>query len=142
MIDWQYSVKRDLQEYADKCDAVLSMREEIKAMDAMLTGISSPMKGDAAVKASGDASDKWLNMIVRRDEIKQNLEATELRVERIHKALDGMAEDEVLLLDRMYIHHIPLNQTCALMALESSQVYEKAKRALRRLTMRMYGVAN
>lgn len=139
MIDWQYSVKRDLQEYADKCDAVLSMREEIKAMDAMLTGISSPMKGDAAVKASGDASDKWLNMIVRRDEMKQNLAATELRMERIHKALDGMAEDEVLLLDRMYIHHIPFNQICELMHLEQSRVYTLLRKALRRLATRMYG---
>lgn len=141
MIDWQYSVKRDLQEYADKCDAVAGMREELAAMDAALTGISSPMKGNTPVQGSGDASDKWLNMIVRRDEMAISLASTEMRIKRIHNALDGMDSADVLLLDRMYIHHIPFNQTCSLMCLESSQVYERAKKALRKLTVRMYGTA-
>ena len=139
MIDWQYSVKRDLQEYADKCDAVAGMREELAAMDAALTGISSPMKGNTPVQGSADASDKWLNMIVRRDEMAISLANTEARVKRIHDGLEGLSEDELLLLDRMYIHHIPFNHICELMHLEQAQVYRLLKNAIRRLAVRMYG---
>lgn len=141
MIDWQYSVKRDLQEYADKCDAVVGMREELAAMDAALTGISSPMKGNTPVQGSGDASDKWLNMIVRRDEMAISLANTEARVERIWKGLEGLSDEELLLLDRMYIHHIAFNHICELMHLEQAQVYRQLKHALRRLAVRMYGDA-
>ena len=139
MIDWVWSVKRDLQEYVDKCEAVEAMRDEIEQLDTALTGIGSALKGDTPVRGGGEASDKWLNMIVRREEMAVNLANTEARIHRVDRGMSGLSEDEHTLLDRMYIHHIPFNQTCAAMCLESSRVYELAKKALRHLTVRMYG---
>lgn len=141
MIDWNYSVKRDLQEYADKCDAVESMRETIAQIELSMTGISSALRGDSSIKGCGEASDRWLNSIVECDEMKISLANTEARVHRIARGLDGLPEAEQVLLDRLYIHHIPFNQTCAAMGLESSRVYELAKKALRHLAVRMYGDA-
>lgn len=141
MIDWEWSTKRDLMDYADKCNAVESMREQIAEIDAELTGVGSALKGDTPVKGGGEVSDKWLNMLIKRAELEQSLASTDARVRRIAKGMAGLSKDEQTLLDRAYIHHISHNNICALMNLESAQVYRLEKKALRRLALRMYGDA-
>ena len=139
MIDWVESVKRDLREYMDKQDAVGAMRDAIEQLDTALTGVGSALKGDTPVRGGGDANDKWLDTIIRKNEMLIDLVSTEARLRHIASAMAGLSDSEREILDKRYIHPLPISEICELMHLESAQVYRRSNQALRRLAIRMYG---
>lgn len=139
MQDWQYSVKRDLQEYNAKAAAIASIKEELDTIEAALTSIGSGLGSDSVKAGGSSADDRVVAMLFRRGELTADLMMTQARHKRITDALEGLKTEERTLLDRMYINHIPLRDVCELMHLESSQVYDRAKKALYRLAVYMYG---
>ena len=83
------------------------------------------------------------NDAARRNQLELYLEETKLRLRVMNRALSSLTEDEFLVLYRMYINRDrnSINLLCEELGLSDKRsVYKRRDRALRRLTIMLYGV--
>lgn len=83
-----------------------------------------------------------LSNIVHRDELKRRLKEANLWVAQVDKALAVLDDEERLVLDKFYIHRAKGNvgELCERLNLEKTAVYDRRDKALRRVTIALYGV--
>ncbi|MDE6590070.1 MAG: hypothetical protein K2K53_06960 [Oscillospiraceae bacterium] len=143
-MDWKREAIDKLKNYEARRAALESIPTEIKRLELAYAGIRSAATDSTPVSGGGGnrREDSMLSNIVHRDELKRRLKEAKLWVAQVDKALAVLDDEERLVLDKFYIHRAKGNvgELCERLNLEKTAVYDRRDKALRRVTIALYGV--
>lgn len=143
MEDWKYKAKDKLRDYTAQLNAVATLPYELRRLESEYISIKAANTDTTPVQGGGTTQeDRALSNIVRRQEVAALLERAQLAVQFVDRAMEQLSDEERLVLDRMFIHRqrgaVP--RLCEELHLEDERsVYKRVDKALKRLTMAMYG---
>ena len=143
MANWQYNAMQDLREYMAIKDSLVSIPEELKALEIdmqLVRGTSydkSPVQGGASGR-----EDRLIDYIDKKGRLAENLRAATVRVRRIERGLAGLTDNERLVLHRFFIsrEHGHVDRLCEELGYEKTAVYNIKDAALKKFTLSMFGV--
>lgn len=102
------------------------------------------VSADVMPRSGGENTqeDKLLSNIVHRQELERRLADTQIWLATVDRALDLLAREDRLILERFYIHPAKGNvdRLCEELAIEKAGIYNRKDKALRRLTIAIYGI--
>lgn len=102
---WKKQAINDLEKYEAKKQALINIPDQIKELEERMSSIRSQTADSVSVKGGGGSrDDMYLNNIVARDRLQENLEEARRAVSRISGALGILNEDEKELLKRFYMN--------------------------------------
>lgn len=142
MQDWKIFAIEKLKQYESKREALEIIPMQIAEIESTMTSIRS---GANIAPVSGGKSTGKENMllscIVQRDELQRSLDRAKLWVGYVSKGLSVLDPDDQLVLDRFFIHPAKgnIDRICEDLFIEKSQVYNRRDKALRKLTIALYG---
>jgi len=140
---WKHEAIEKLKQYEVKCTALDNIPLEIRQRELGMESIRSADPDSFPVKGSGTSrEDMMLNNIVHREELKESYSQTRMWVEAVDRALNTLTQEELLILERFYIH--PEKKAADRLAgdlhVDIKTVYRRKDDALRRFTIALYGV--
>ena len=143
MSNWKYDVKDDLARYGGQLVAVTTLPDELRRLELEYESIKIANTDTTPVQGGGTVyEDRLLTNIARREKTAMALSMTQIDIERIEAALDCLDETERHIVDTMYIHRHrgAVGRLREELGLEDERsVYKRADRALRKLTIALYG---
>ena len=143
MEDWKYKAKDKLRDYSAQLNAVATLPLELKRLESEYTSIKAANTDVTPVQGGGTTQeDRALSNIVRRQEIEAMLYRAKKSVAFVEAALARLSEEERLVLELMYINRQrgAVGRLREELHLEDERsVYKRAAKALKRLTIAMYG---
>ena len=143
MEDWKYKAKDKLRDYSAQLNAVATLPLEIKRLEAEYPASKAANPDVTPVQGGGTTqADRALTNIVRRQEIEAMLYRAKKSVAFVEAALARLSEEERLVLELMYINRQrgAVGRLREELHLEDERsVYKRADKALKRLTIAMYG---
>ena len=143
MGNWKYDVKDDLARYGGQLVAVTTLPDELRRLELEYESIKIANTDTTPVQGGGTVyEDRLLTNIARREKTAMALSMTQIDIERIEAALDCLDETERHIVDTMYIHRHrgAVGRLREELGLEDERsVYKRADRALRKLTIALYG---
>ena len=143
MEDWKYKAKDKLRDYAAQLNAVETLPDELRRLESEYTSIRAATTDTTPVQGGGTTQeDRALSNIVRRQETERLLERARFAVEFVDRAMAQLSEEERLVLDLMFVHRQrgAVGRLREELHLEDERsVYKRTDKALKRLTMAMYG---
>ena len=143
MEDWKYKAKDKLRDYSAQLNAVATLPLELKRLESEYTSIKAANTDVTPVQGGGTTQeDRALTNIVRRQEIEAMLYRAKKSVAFVEAALARLSEEERLVLELMYINRQrgAVGRLREELHLEDERsVYKRADKALKRLTITMYG---
>lgn len=138
---WRKQAVNELEMYEARKLAVVNISDQLRELEESFTGIRSPSADSACVKGGGRRKDEaYLNNIVTRDALKDNLKEARRSVRRVSAALGCLSEDEREILERFYIKPekgVAFNMADEL-AVDRKTVYYRKDAALRKFTIAMF----
>ena len=142
MAQWKYDVKELLTRYRLRQSAVETLPLELRRLELESDGRAAasdttPVQGGGTV-----IEDRMLSNITRRENTARALNEARLEVERLEAALGELTADEYRALELMYIDRQrgSVERLREELGLEDERsVYKRADRALRKLTIALYG---
>lgn len=143
MEDWKYKAKDKLRDYTAQLNAVATLPDELRRLESEYISIKAANTDTTPVQGGGTTQeDRALSNIVRRQEVAALLERAQLAVQFVDRAMEQLSDEERRVLDLMFVHR----QRGAVARLreelhleDERSVYKRADKALKRLTMAMYG---
>lgn len=142
-MDWKIEATDKLKQYEAKRQSLQIIPLEIAQIESTMTGIRSARTDSIAIRNSGGNAreNMMLSCIVRKEELKHNLEQAELWVGAVTSALDVLNDDERKILDRMYIHREKkaADRLAGELFVDIATVYRWKDDALRKFTIALYG---
>lgn len=143
MENWKYKAKDKLRDYTAQLNAMATLPDELRRLESEYISIKAANTDTTPVQGGGTTQEDWaLSNIVRRQEVAALLERAQLAVRFVDRAMGQLSDEERIVLDRMYIHRQrgAVSRLREELNLEDERsVYKRADRALKRLTMAMYG---
>ena len=143
MEDWKYKAKDKLRDYAAQLNAVATLPDELERLESEYTSIKAANTDTTPVQGGGTTQeDRLLSNIVRRQEVEAMLYRAQKAVGFVESALGQLSDDDRLVLDYMFIHRQrgAASRLCDALGLEDERsVYKRLDKALKRLTIAMYG---
>lgn len=102
---WKKQAMNELEMYAArKVAAEENIPDQIKELESQFSGIRSPAAGGVSVRGGGGRKDEqYLDNIVARDLLKENLKAAKRSIRRVEAALGALSKEEREILERFYI---------------------------------------
>lgn len=143
MLDWKYTAREKLRDYAMQKNAVESIPLEIETLRSKAESIKvTDYSADRVKGAEGGREDQLLANIQRRGELERMLERAKVQVELAENALAVLTGEERRLLELMYIH--PQTGKIERIMMEfglqdARSVYKRLDKALERFTVAYYG---
>lgn len=139
---WKQQAMNDLEMYEARKKAVENISDQLRELEAEITSIRSPGADTASVRGGGGSKDsRYLNNIIARDRLKENLKDAKKTVRAVEKALSVMTSEERELLERFFIN--PEKEAVFDIAdkfgIERKTVYSRRESALKKFTIAMYG---
>lgn len=142
-MDFKREAIDKLKCYALKKQSLRRTAEEILRLEEEAISIRSAPMNDMAV-SGGEVGrdDSFVNNIALRSELAKAHQTTENWLNTVDAALKVLDEEELRMLDGMYIHPQKgyVEQLCEELHIEKTTLYTKRNLALRRFTLAMYGV--
>lgn len=141
-MNWKFEVIDSLKMYELKREALRNIPEEIRSLEVAAQSIRSATADGTPVQGGGSGrEDRLLSNIVKRQLLEQNLREVKAWVDRMDKSMAKLSDEERLILDRFYINQYTgsVSRLCEELCLEKSAVYDRKEKALRHLTVIMYG---
>ncbi|MBQ6852387.1 MAG: hypothetical protein IJO04_05095 [Oscillospiraceae bacterium] len=142
-MNWKQESKEELREYEAKKMALESIPADIAQLRSEMSRLGGS-NSSAPVKGGGSRwEDRQINLIVKCDKLETSLTYARNWVEKVERGLSVLSPEEVMILDRFYIHPAKGNvdRLCGDLHLEKSAVYDRKDAALRRYTLARYGCA-
>ena len=142
-MDWKSIAIEKLRDHEAKRRALESIPLELAQIESSMTSIRSSRADGTPVKGGGSGyEDRMLGLIVKKQELEDNLDRAQLCVDMVTGALQTLNQEERLILDRFYINAAKGNvdRLCGELWLEQSAVYRRKDAALRKFTIALYGV--
>lgn len=143
MEKWQVISVSDLTNLRRKEASIKSLEEQLE--EVRIRSISVSGVNYKKVQASGRAihnpADQWMNDIMLKEELEQQLRNVRSEVFRIHKTLESMVAEERLVLEHFYIDRKAQSIDNLVMKLhmEKSSIYRLKDRALENYVLIRYG---
>ena len=145
MANWKYNAIQDLREYPSIKDSLISIPEEIKAIEIdlqMVKGTSydkTPVSGGASGR-----EDRLIDYIDRKGRLQENYKAAELRVKRIERGLETLSANERAVLERFFISREAgyMDRLQHDLGYEQRNIYKIKDAALKKFTLSMFGVVD
>ncbi len=142
-MDWKHETIEKLKEYTVRKNAVVSIPEEITRLEEAVYGLRA-VSADVVSGSGGENTqeDKLLSNIVHRQELERRFADTQIWLATMDRALDLLDREDRLILERFYIHPAKGNvdRLCEELAIEKAGIYKRKDKALRRLTIAIYGI--
>lgn len=143
MEDWKFKAKDKLRDYMAQKNAVNSLPHEIRRLEEEAVSIKAATTDSTPVQGGGSThEDRILSNIVYRQEAESMLKRAKLAVQFVDAALAQLSDDERRVLELMYIDRQrgAINRLREELCLEDERsVYKRADKALKHLTIAMYG---
>lgn len=121
--------------------ALINIPDQIRELEEKMSSIRSQAADSISVKGGGGGKDEaYLNNIVARDCLKENLEEARRSVSRVSGALSILNEEEKELLERFYMtpeKGVSFNMADEL-NVDRKTVYYRKDAALKKFTIAMY----
>ncbi len=139
---WDLEAITKLREYTVRKAALDNLPAEIERLEQEYGRIRSATTDGTPVRGGGNArEDMLLSNICLREELKLRLADTQEWIATMDNALAALTDEERLVLDRFYInpHKGSIDRLCGELNMELAGVYKRKGKALRRLTVILYG---
>lgn len=142
-MNWKFEAIEKLMAYEAKKNSLLSIPEEIARLEEAACGIRAAST-DARPVTGGCSTreDMLLSNIVLRQELERQLSDAERWVKIVDGGLAVLSDDDKRVLELMYINSARGNvdRLCEELSIEKSGVYKRRDKALRKLTLALYGI--
>ena len=142
-MDWKSVAIEKLKDYEAKRQALESIPLEIAMVESSMASVRSSRADGTLVKGGGSGyEDRMLGLIVKKQELEDNLDRAQLCVDMVTGALQTLTQDERLILERFYIHPEKgaADRLAGDLNLDVKTVYKRKDAALRKFTIALYGV--
>lgn len=139
---WDLEAIAKLRDYTARRSALDNLPAEIARLEQDYGRIRSATTDGTPVQGGGNArEDMLLSNICLREELKLRLADTQEWIAVMDNALAALTDEERLVLERFYInpHNGNVARLCEELNMELAGVYKRKGKALRRLTMILYG---
>lgn len=143
-MNWKNEAMDRLRQYDAMRLAVTNIPQEIKRLEAASVALRGARTDGAPVQSGGSRREEAiLDNMMSRQELQWRLEQAESWLSCMDRALGALSGEEKLVLQRFYIcpEKGSVERLCSELGLESSSVYRKRDKALRRFTVALYGSA-
>lgn len=144
-MDWKSEAVDKLKQYEAKRQALVSLPLEIAQVESTMTSIRSSRVDGVAVKGSGSSGreDMLLSCIVHKDELRRNLDRTQMWVDNVNAALGVLDQDERKVLDRLYMtgERNAMGNLAEEFFVDVRTIHRWKVSALRKFTIALYGAA-
>lgn len=143
-MDWKKEAQSKLENYPSSRRAIHTMALELHRLELEQEGLKSPRLDGSRVRGNThDREDRMLSNMALRHELRLRMEAMEVWVRAVESALQGLDQEDQLVLRRFYLE--PGGQVaedlCEKLCVERAAVYRRRDRALRRFAREFYGEA-
>ena len=141
-MNWKNEVTDELRKHGFRRKAVASIRQRIDILESDFGRLRAVQSDRAAASGGGSrAEDRLIDNIVERDRLTDQLQVTRAYIRWMEAALGQLPQDERVALEYFYIDRPQdyMLQLCERLGCENAQVYRIKDRALKELTMRLYG---
>lgn len=138
---WKKQTINELEKYEARKVAEENILDRLRELESAMTSIRSPGAGEVSARSGGSKDEKYLNNIVSRDLLKENLKTTRKATRRMDKALNVLTEEEREILERFFMK--PEKEAAFTLAdslnIDRKTVYARREDALKKLTLALYG---
>ena len=142
-MDWKVFAMEKLRDHEMKRQSLKSIPLEIALIESSMTSVRSSDIDRTPNRGGGsDYHDRLLGLIIKKQELEDNLERAQQCVDIVTGALNALDQEERHILDRFYINPAKGNvsRLCEELYIEQSAVYRRKDAALRKFTIALYGV--
>ena len=142
-MNWKAEAKEKLKRYDAMRLATVNIPEEVERLELDMQAIRSAKTDGNVVNGGGNRrEDALINNIIHRQELLWTLQQAQLWLKTTDRALSALTKEEQLILHRLYIYPelgAP-ERLCQELGLETSSIYRRRDKALRRFTLAYYGI--
>lgn len=141
-MNWKTEAMEKLQRYDAMRLATINIPEELERLELDLQSIRSARTDGTPVKSGSKREEAILNNIIHRQELIWTLQQAQLWLKITDRALTALTNEEKLILHRLYIYpeQGAIQRLCSELGVDTSNIYRRRDRALRRFTLAYYGV--
>lgn len=143
-MNWKEEAKEKLRRYNAMKAATINITEEINRLESEFTAIRSARTDGTPVRGgTSSREDAIINNIVQRKELHAALQNAAALVKTVDRALERVSREERTILHRLYIYQErgAIERLCNELGCESSSVYRRRDRALKKFTIALYGAS-
>lgn len=139
---WKQVAINDLRKFNNIENSITGMKEEIADINAALVGGAYSMSSTPVQGGGAKLEDKYLQAIVRKNLLEEQLKINEKEFLRIKDTLERMSADDRKLLGYAYINRTPnyIRLVMETFNVERSQAYRNIESALQEYCRIRYGV--
>lgn len=141
-MNWKAEAVERLESYSALQQSILTIPQELKRLESEATALrGSAMSGTGDRSGRGTQEDLLLDNLVKRQELRQALEQAKLWVKITDQALSVLKQEQVQLLEQLYIHPKwgNVNQLIIDLGLAKGTLYRKRDEALKKFALALYG---
>ena len=141
-MNWKNEAMERLRKYESMLLAARNIPQEMRRLEELSVAIRSGRTDGCAVLSGGSRREEQLiDNMMSRQELKWRLAQTESWIDCMDRALGVLTREEKLILQRfsMRPEKGSVERLCSELGAESSTVYRKRDKALRQLTVALYG---
>ena len=142
-MNWKAEAKEKLRRYDAMRLATINIPEEMERLELDAQAIRSAKTDGDVVNGGGSKREEALiNNIIERQELAWTLQQAQLWLKITDRALTALSKEDRLILHRLYIYPemgAP-ERLCKELGLETSTIYRRRDRALKRFTLAYYGI--
>ncbi len=139
--NWKKEAVDKLRNYDAMCCALKSIPVELRQLDTAKQCLRDAAHALLARGGAQSCEEAVEYVLTERKELRRQFKMAQLWMASVEDALDALDVEEVVVLDRFYIHRAPdcVDRLCAELHIEPSTVYRRRDKALRKFTTAMYG---
>lgn len=139
---WKDQAINELELYNARLNSLRSISDQIAELEESLTSIRSPAADSVSVRGGGGAADeKYLNVLVKCDLLKKNLEEAQRTTRRVYNAMCTLSDAEAKILERRFMdkEEKAVENIAKEKGVDPRTIRNRLNDALKKFTVAMYG---
>lgn len=141
-MNWKAEAMEKLRRYEPMRQAVRSIPQEISRLELAAKSIRSARTDGTPVRGGGNKrEDMLLDNLLQRQELEWSLQQAQSWLQVTEQALRVLSPEEMLILQRLYMHpeRGSLDRLSMELGIEQSSIYRRRDKALHKFTLALYG---
>ena len=143
-MNWKSEAKEKLRRYDAMRLATINIPQEIQRLEIDFHSIRSSRTDATPVNGGGSKREEaLLNNIIHRQELTRALKQAQCWLKTTDRALTALSSEEKLILHRLFIYpeHGAVTRLSEELGVDTSVVYRRSEKALKRFTLAYYGIS-
>lgn len=138
---WKDQAINELELYRARLNSLKSIPEQIAELEESLTSIRSPAADRVSVRGGGGTDDKYLNILVKCDLLRESLTESQRSTTRVYNAMCSLPDIEARILERRFMdkEEKAVTNMAKEMDVDPRTVRNYLSDALKKFTVAMYG---